>query len=78
VDGHKLHNIPKMKQSLIWETRKRVLLPISSWGFLPAHLFSIIPKLVDQVKASQVAERAVLKHAASPDNCNAASVPPVS
>lgn len=50
---------------------------MSSWGFLLACFFSITPKLVDQMKASQVEERAVLKQAGCPGNCNAASILPV-
>lgn len=62
MDGHKLDNIPKKKQSLIWETTKRVFLLLASL-------------LVDQMKAGQVEERALLKRAGSPDNFNAVSVP---
>lgn len=64
MDGHKLDNISKKKQSLIWETRKRVFLLLASL-------------LVDQMKAGQVEERALLKQAGCPD-FNAVSVPPVS
>lgn len=74
-DGCKHDNVPQMKQSLFWG-RRRALLSIWSRGFLPARLFSCTPKLVDQMKASQVEERAVLEQTASPGNCNAASVLP--